>query len=97
MEDLITIEKDGIEISPNTYVAFISTDNLGGHALGGLVENFSTTPYFSRYCLITRKKFCPQLVGRNETKNGEQAKESDNNLGTEADIESEADDKPEAD
>jgi hypothetical protein len=29
-------------------------DNLGSHAIGGFLENFSTTPFFCRYCLITR-------------------------------------------
>lgn len=101
VEDLITIEREVIEISPKTYVrgsvAFASTENLGGHALGGLVENFSTTQYLCRYCLITRNEFWPQSAGENNTCNEEENEESDVDPVTEVDVESETEVDSEAD
>lgn len=59
VKDLLKIEKDGIEIFPNKIVkgsvVFRANDHLGAHFLGGFLENFSTSHYFCRFCLITRQ------------------------------------------
>lgn len=61
VEDLKEIETIGVEFSPGQFIkgslVFITGDNLGSHALGGFVDNFSRTPYFCRYCLIQKKSF----------------------------------------
>jgi len=61
IQDLKDIEERGLEIMPNKTVrgtvSFISGDNLGSHSVGGYLENFSTSTYFCRYCLITRSEF----------------------------------------
>lgn len=61
VKDLKVIEENGVEISENKIVkgalVFICGDNLGSHSLGGFIENFSTSQYFCRYCLIQRKQF----------------------------------------
>ena len=35
----------------------ICGDNLGSHGIGGFTENFSTSAYFCRYCLVQRSTF----------------------------------------
>ncbi|KAI4896937.1 hypothetical protein NFI96_008700 [Prochilodus magdalenae] len=35
----------------------IAGDNLGSHCVGGFTENFSSSTYFCRYCLISRTEF----------------------------------------
>ena len=60
VEDLKILEESGIEVNTNVIkgsLAFITGDNLGSHALGGFVENFSTTQYFCRFCLVTKNEF----------------------------------------
>lgn len=61
VEDLKEIETVGIEFAPNQFIkgslVFVTGDNLGSHGLGGFTENFSTSQYFCRYCLITKKSF----------------------------------------
>lgn len=58
VDDLKEIETSGIEFAPNQVIKrsliFVTGDNLGSHALGGFVENFSKAQYFCRYCLITK-------------------------------------------
>lgn len=69
VDDLQTIEHSGIEVENKGCIkgtiACIAGDNLGSHQIGGFTENFSTTPYFCRYCTITREEFreCPHSVG----------------------------------
>jgi len=59
------IESAGIEIWPGKTVkgslTFIAGDNLGSNGIGGFTENFSTSEFFCRFCLIPR-----QLFGANE-------------------------------
>lgn len=61
IDDLKEIETVGIEFAPNQFIkgslVFITGDNLGSRGLGGFTENFSTSQYFCRYCLITKKSF----------------------------------------
>ncbi|KAK3922559.1 Transcription factor YY2 [Frankliniella fusca] len=38
-------------------IAFIAGDNLGSHGVGGFTENFSSSHYFCRHCLLTREKY----------------------------------------
>ncbi|XP_034253633.1 uncharacterized protein LOC117652659 [Thrips palmi] len=61
VEDLISLQETGIEVDGHGTVkaslAFIAGDNLGSHALAGLVENFSRSKYFCRYCLMSRAEF----------------------------------------
>lgn len=48
----------------------IAGDNLGSHCIGGFMENFSTSQYFCRYCLITRSEFQsenPAIIGPERT------------------------------
>ncbi|CAI5693834.1 unnamed protein product [Oreochromis niloticus] len=35
----------------------IAGDNLGSHCIGGFTENFSSSVYLCRYCLLTRTEF----------------------------------------
>lgn len=50
-------------------MVFIAGDNLGSHAVGGFMENFSSAIYFCRYCLIKHddffinKKNCYNSIG----------------------------------
>ncbi|KAK3929751.1 Putative ankyrin repeat protein R578 [Frankliniella fusca] len=57
--DLKVLETVGFELKPNVYkkacIVNIAGDNLGSHSLGGFVENFSSSKFFCRYCLIQRK------------------------------------------
>ncbi|XP_044738491.1 uncharacterized protein LOC123300081 [Chrysoperla carnea] len=61
VEDLKEIETVGVEFAPGQFIkgslVFITGDNLGSHGLGGFTENFSTSQYFCRYCLITKNSF----------------------------------------
>lgn len=60
VEDLKIVEEKGIKCNGEFIkgsLVFIAGDNLGSHALGGFVENFSTSSHFCRYCLVTLKKF----------------------------------------
>ena len=55
VEDLRSLE-DGHIVNGKTIRAGVFCflgDNLGSHTIGGLTENFSTSIYFCRYCLIT--------------------------------------------
>lgn len=58
-EDLKEIENVGIEFAPNQFIkgslVFITGHNLASHGLGRFTKNFSTSQYFCRYCLITKK------------------------------------------
>ena len=52
--------ENGIEINGHIMqgsLVYMSGDNLGNHALGGFVENLSTTKYICRFCLATREEF----------------------------------------
>ncbi|XP_034239526.1 uncharacterized protein LOC117644297 [Thrips palmi] len=60
-EDIIKLQESGTDI-PNVGnvkagLAFVAGDNLGSHGLAGLVENFSRSTYFCRYCLVQRKLY----------------------------------------
>lgn len=59
--DLKLLETEGVEVFPNKTVlgtlVYIAGDNLGSHSLGGFIENFSTSAYFCRHCLVTRSDF----------------------------------------
>jgi hypothetical protein len=55
LEDVgIDFNIDGQNTNIKGSIVFVLGDNLGSHAVGGFMENFSTTPYFCRYCMITR-------------------------------------------
>ncbi|KAK0153301.1 hypothetical protein N1851_005035 [Merluccius polli] len=48
----------------------IAGDNLGSHAIGGFTENFSSSEYFCRYCLISRTELQgadPNICGLERT------------------------------
>ncbi|XP_070526491.1 uncharacterized protein [Cardiocondyla obscurior] len=58
--DIKKLEKEGTEIDGKNIkgsLVCIIGDNLGSHELGGFVQNFSTSQYFCRFCLITRNDF----------------------------------------
>jgi hypothetical protein len=60
IDDLKDLELNGIN-HEGTFIrgtiVCIAGDNLGSHYVGGFVENFASSPYFCRYCLITHKEF----------------------------------------
>lgn len=63
IEDLKTLE-NGFVVNGEYFavqVFCISSDNLGAHFIGGFKQNFSTSDYFCRYCLITRTSFNSQV------------------------------------
>jgi hypothetical protein len=71
VEDLKLLEKDGIQISATLNIKgtvfAVAGDNLGSHALGGFVENFSKTHNFCRYCYYNKdllKNKCEILEAR---------------------------------
>lgn len=59
VDDLKLLEK-GISIEDSEIqqgsVFSIIGDNLGSHGIGGFIENFSTSQYHCRYCLVTQQK-----------------------------------------
>ncbi|XP_058268078.1 uncharacterized protein LOC131366977 [Hemibagrus wyckioides] len=59
--DLQILEENGITMADETAVKgtlyCIAGDNLGSHCIGGFTENFSSSEYFCRYCLISRSQF----------------------------------------
>lgn len=60
VSDLKELEETGILTSNGTVrgtLYCIAGDNLGSHCIGGLSENFSSSQYFCRYCLVTRNEF----------------------------------------
>lgn len=60
IEDLKSLETTGIVSSLGTLKAGVFCfvgDNLGSHCIGGFSENFSTSHYFCRFCLIRRSSF----------------------------------------
>lgn len=60
VSDLKELEETGILASHETVrgtLYCIAGDNLGSHCIGGFSENFSTSQYFCRYCLVTRNEF----------------------------------------
>lgn len=75
LADLKELEDSGIVASDETRVKgtlfCIAGDNLGSHCIGGFTENFSSSKYFCRYCLITKSEFQgadPNLCGPERTK-----------------------------
>jgi len=74
LTDLKLLEENGITLADESVVKgalyCIAGDNLGSHCIGGFTENFSTSQYFCRYCLITRSEFQgadPAIVGPERT------------------------------
>lgn len=61
VKDLKDIEVSGIQLSSGeirkAIVCAIAGDNLGSHAIGGFVENFSISSFFCRFCKIDRPTF----------------------------------------
>ncbi len=61
IKDLKDLEVSGIQMSSGeirkAIVCAIAGDNLGSHAIGGFVENFSTSSFFCRFCEIDRPTF----------------------------------------
>ncbi|XP_052130221.1 uncharacterized protein LOC127751151 [Frankliniella occidentalis] len=61
VEDLQELERNGLYVegigNVKVRLVFIAGDNLGSHALGGFVENFSKANYFCRYCHLYRPTF----------------------------------------
>lgn len=71
-EDLLLLETKGLLINGvNHFVRldFIAGDNLGSHMVGGFTQNFSTSTYFCRFCLLTRSQFhqTPYAIGQRRT------------------------------
>lgn len=59
LSDIKELETNGLVISGHVFKATvfcIAGDNLGSHNIGGFTENFSTSTYFCRYCLVTRRE-----------------------------------------
>lgn len=59
LSDIKKLETNGLVISGHVVKATvfcIAGDNLGSHNIGGFTENFSTSTYFCRYCLVTRSE-----------------------------------------
>ncbi len=74
LTDLKELEENGIVGSSETVkgtLYCIAGDNLGSHCIGGFSENFSSSKYFCRYCLINRSDFQsdPNLCGPERTIN----------------------------
>jgi len=73
VQDMQRIEETGIEVEDGRYVRgtiiCVVGDNLGSHAVGGFTENFSSSEYFCRFCMLTRQEFnsCPYAHGRFRT------------------------------
>lgn len=70
LTDLKELEKNGITMGDELVVKgalyCIAGDNLGSHTIGGFTENFSSSRYFCRYCLISRTEFLgadPNICG----------------------------------
>ncbi|KAK7891646.1 hypothetical protein WMY93_023609 [Mugilogobius chulae] len=60
LDDLKELEENGIMTDAGSVkgaLYCVSGDNLGSHCIGGFSENFSTSEYFCRYCLISRTEF----------------------------------------
>ncbi|XP_028817922.1 uncharacterized protein LOC114769244 isoform X4 [Denticeps clupeoides] len=61
LADLRVLEEKGITIVDKSVVKgalyCIAGDNLGSHCIGGFTENFSSSEYLCRYCLLTRTEF----------------------------------------
>ncbi|XP_034252568.1 uncharacterized protein LOC117652043 [Thrips palmi] len=62
VKDLQDLETKGVYISESVGtvkggLVCVIGDNLGGHGLGGFVEQFSTSIYFCRFCHVERKMF----------------------------------------
>lgn len=58
IEELKLLETEGLTVNGKIFKGSVFTivgDNLGSHQIGGFIENFSTSEYFCRYCLCTRK------------------------------------------
>uniref|UniRef100_L7LW54 Putative zxd family zinc finger c n=1 Tax=Rhipicephalus pulchellus TaxID=72859 RepID=L7LW54_RHIPC len=71
-QDLVVLEKKGLMvngINHHVRLDFITGDNLGSHTVGGFTQNFSTSTYFCRFCLLTRAEFHenPHVVGERRT------------------------------
>lgn len=63
IKDLRDIEENGLHLAllqlnpvKGALLAVVG-DNLGSHCIGGFTENFSSSRYFCRYCLLTREEF----------------------------------------
>lgn len=72
IKDLVSLESSGLSINEVHYavrLSFIAGDNLGSHMVGGFTQNFSTSMYFCRFCLVTRTEFeqVPNAVGECRT------------------------------
>jgi hypothetical protein len=71
--DLGKLETDGILLEDSTIakavLCCIAGDNLGSNCIGGFTENFSTSPYFCRFCETSRSEFhtCPYQCSRFRT------------------------------
>lgn len=60
----------GDEVVVKGALYCIAGDNLGSHTTGGFTENFSSSEYFCRYCLISRTEFQgadPNICGLERT------------------------------
>ena len=72
LADLKELEENGITLGDEHVkgaLYCIAGDNLGSHTIGGFTENFSSSEYFCRYCLISRTEFQgdPNICGRERT------------------------------
>ena len=74
LTDLKELEENGITMGDELVVKgalyCIAGDNLGSHAIGGFTENFSSSQYFCRYCLISRTELQgadPNICGLERT------------------------------
>lgn len=64
MNDIQILETKGLEIefreatiSMKGSIFAVTGDNLGSHQIACLIENFSTSKYFCRFCYITNTEF----------------------------------------
>lgn len=57
--DLKVLEESGITADKTVRGTLycIAGDNLGSHGIGGFTENFSSSEFFCRYCLMSRSQF----------------------------------------
>lgn len=72
LTDLLLLETKGLLINGVNHIVqldFIAGENLGSHMVGGFTQNFSTSPYFCRFCLLTRSQFhqTPYVVAGRRT------------------------------
>ena len=64
-KDFSRLEEEGINVHGKVFygsIVLASGDNLGQHFLAGMVENFSKSLYFCRFCVISRNEWLKDIL-----------------------------------